>query len=282
MQIGCHVSIAGGIFNAPKMAHDFGCEVYQIFTRSPQGGPAPKLTQDILSQFQAENKKYGFTEWAVHTPYFINFASSNPRIKNGSAVIIREELERSSLIGAKYLMTHLGSSKDVGPKIAMEMVVTGLNKALKGYTGSTTFCLEISAGAGASIGGRFEDIGWMIKQIETNDPKLKNTIGVCVDTCHAFAAGYDLHDAKTLNATLKEFDQHIGLARLKLIHGNDSKFALGEHKDRHEHIGDGHIGKAGFAALLNHPKLKGCSLYLETEHDKVKKDIVALKKLRTK
>lgn len=280
MNIGAHVSIAGGIFNAPKMAHDFGCEVYQIFTRSPQGGPAPKLTSEILKHFKAENEKYGFTDWAVHTPYFINFASVNPRVKNGSAAIIREELERSGLIGAKYLMTHLGSAKDVGSEKSMQMVIEGLGKALKGYVGSTVFCIEISAGAGSAIGSKFDDVGEMIRQVEKNDTKLKNTIGVCFDTCHAFAQGYDLHDATTLNATLKAFDEKIGLERLQLFHGNDSKFALGEHKDRHEHIGDGHIGKAGFAALLNHPKLKGRNLYLETEHDKVKRDIAVLKKLR--
>lgn len=280
MKIGCHVSIAGGIFNAPKMAHDFGCEVYQIFTRSPQGGPAPKLTKDILKQFQDENAKYEFTDWAVHTPYFINFASANPRIKNGSAVIIREELERSSLIGAKHLMTHLGSGKDVGNEAAMKLVIAGIGKALKGYAGVTKFCFEISAGAGAAIGSSFDDVGEMIRQIEKNDKQLKNTIGVCFDTCHAFAQGYDLRDAKALNATLKEFDAKIGLERLEMFHGNDSKFGFGEHKDRHEHINDGNIGKAGFAALLNHPKLKNRNMYLETEHDKVKQDIALLKKLR--
>lgn len=282
MNIGCHVSIAGGIFNAPKQAHDFGCEVYQIFTRSPQGGPAPKLTPDILKQFQAENTKYGFTDWAVHTPYFINFASANPRIKNGSAAIIREELERSSLIGAKHLMTHLGSGKDVGNEAAMKMVIDGIGKALKGYTGSAKFCFEISAGAGSAIGSSFDDVGEMIRQIEKNNKKLKNTIGVCFDTCHAFAQGYDLRSAPAVKATLKEFDAKIGLERLEMFHGNDSKFGLGEHKDRHEHIGDGQIGKTGFAALLNHPKLKNRNIYLETEHDKVKQDIALLKKLRKK
>lgn len=280
MKIGCHVSIAGGIFNAPKQAHDFGCEVYQIFTRSPQGGPAPKLTPEILQQFQAENKKYAFTDWVVHAPYFINFASSNPRIKNGSAVIVREELERASLIGAKHLMTHLGSGKDVGHDQAMNLVIEGMGRALKGYTGSTQFCFEISAGAGSSIGSTFEDIGEMIRQIEKNNAKLKNTIGVCFDTCHAFAQGYDVRDAKTLKATLDTFDRAIGLERLQLFHGNDSKFGLGEKKDRHEHIGRGKIGVAGFTALLNHPKLKARNLYLETEHDLVKKDISILKKLR--
>lgn len=282
MKIGCHVSIAGGIFNAPKMAHDFGCEVYQIFTRSPQGGPAPKLTKDVLKKFSEENAKYAFTDWAVHTPYFINFASANPRIKNGSAAILREELERSSLIGAKHLMTHLGSSKDVGNDVAMKLVIEGLGKALKGYTGSTVFCIEISAGAGAAIGSSFDNVGRIIRQIEKNDKKLTNTIGVCFDTCHAFAQGYDLRDTQALNATLKEFDEKIGLERLQLFHGNDSKFGFGEHKDRHEHIGDGNIGQAGFAALLNHPKLKGRNIFLETEHDKVRQDIAVLKKLRKK
>lgn len=280
MKIGCHVSIAGGIFNAPKQAHDFGCEVYQIFTRSPQGGPAPKLTADILKQFKEENAKYGFTDWVVHTPYYINFASTNQRIKNGSAVIIREELERASVIGAKHLMTHLGSGKDVGNEQAMKLVITGVGKALKGYTGSTQFCFEISAGAGSAIGSSFDDVGEMIRQIEKNDKKLKNTIGVCFDMCHAFAQGYDLRDAKAVNVTLKAFDVKIGLERLQHFHGNDSKFGLGEHKDRHEHIGDGQISRAGFATLLNHPKLKDRNLYLETEHDKVKQDIAILKKLR--
>ncbi len=280
MKIGCHVSIAGGIFNAPKQAHDFGCEVYQIFTRSPQGGAAPKLTKEVLKQFQEENAKYEFTDWAVHTPYFINFASSNPRIKKGSAGIIREELERASLIGAKHLMTHLGSSKDVGADAAKQMVIEGLGQALKGYTGSTVFCIEISAGAGSAIGSSFADVGDMIRQIEKNDKKLKNTIGVCFDTCHAFAYGYDLRDASAWKKTLADFDSNIGLERLQLFHGNDSKFGMGEKKDRHEHINKGNIGSAGFAALLKNTKLKDRNIYLETEHDAVKKDIALLKKLR--
>lgn len=280
MKVGCHVSIAGGIFNAPKNAHDVGCEVYQIFTRSPRGGPAGKLTKDILKQWQDENKKYGFTEWVVHTPYYINFGSTNDRIRNSSAKIIREELERASTIGAKFLMTHLGSSKDVTPEKGLSMVVEGLGQALKGYAGVTTFCIEIAAGSGSVMGSKFEEVAAMIERIEKNDKKLKGKIGVCFDTCHAFASGYDFRDAKSVATTLKAFDQTIGLSRLKLFHANDSMFELGGHRDRHDHIGRGKIGVAGFKALIHQPKLKDCNLYLETEPDGVVADIAKLKKLR--
>lgn len=280
MKIGAHVSIAGGIFNAPGNAARIGCEVYQVFTRSPQGGPAPKLTPEIVAQFQAANKEHGLTDWVVHTPYYINYASTNDRIRLGSATIVREELERASLIGAKFLMTHLGSAKDVTEEEAHEMACTGLTNVLKGYTGSTVFCIEISAGSGSVLGDRFEEVGRMITDIEKNKLIKKGTIGVCFDTCHAFASGYDVRTPKAINQTLKEFDQHIGLDRLKLMHINDSKFDLGERKDRHEHIGRGKIGMAGFKAMLHHPVLKKLNWYLETDPAAVNRDIKTIKKLR--
>jgi len=280
MKIGCHVSIAGGVFNAPANAAELGCEVFQIFTRSPRGGPAAPLTPEVLKQFTVASKEQKQSAWAVHTPYYINFASTNARINAGSSAIIREELERASKIGASFLMTHLGSGKDVSATEARQMVIDGISKALNGYTGSTTFCMEIATGAGSVLGGTFETIGDYIRSIEKKNAKLKNTIGVCFDTCHAFASGYDLRDTKSVNATMKLFDKHIGLNRLKLVHANDSQFGLGEHKDRHEHIGQGKIGLAGFAAMAKHPTLKKVDWYLETEHDFVKKDIATLKKLR--
>lgn len=280
MKIGAHVSIAGGAFNAPANAAELGCEVFQIFTRSPQGGPAPVLNAEALKNFSNATEEHKQAAWVVHTPYYINFASANPRIKNGSATIIREELERASKLGASFLMTHLGSGKDVSPTEARQMVIDGLLAALKGYTGSTVFCMEIAAGAGSTLGGTFEEVGEYIRAIETGNKKLKNTVGVCFDTCHAFASGYDLRDVKSVATTMKDFDKHIGLDRLKLVHANDSKFDLGEHKDRHEHIGRGKIGTAGFAAMVKHPALKRVDWYLETEHDLIKKDIALLKKLR--
>lgn len=280
MKIGAHVSIAGGVYNAPQRAADIGCEVFQLFTRSPQGGPAPKLTEVILKQFADAAKQHRQTSWVVHTPYYINFASTNPRIKQGSITVVRDELERASKLGAALVMTHLGSGKDVSHETAQRMTVEGLSTVLDGYVGAAKFCIEIAAGAGDTLGSSFEEIGEYITAVEKNDERLKGTIGVCFDTCHVFASGYDLRDAATVKKTMTEFDQHIGLERLKLVHANDSKFGLGEKKDRHEHIGKGLIGHDGFVAMMKNPTLKKVDWYLETEPGGAVEDIKILKSFR--
>lgn len=279
MKIGCHVSIAGGIFNAPKNAHDTDCEAYQIFTRSPQGGPAPKLTPEVVRQFKEENKKYGFTDYVIHTPYYINFASMNPRIRYGSIKVVREELERGTLIGAQYVVTHLGSTKDAGPKVGFHKTWRSIQHILDGYQGSCKLCLEISTGAGDLIGGTFEQLADLIKNIEA-DKEHKGLLGVCLDTCHLYAAGYDLRTAADVQATFKKFDDIVGLGRLKFLHSNDSKFALGAHRDRHEHIGQGEIAMDGWQAMIGHPALKKINWYVETPPEGVADDIKTLKNLR--
>src|SRR3989344_8716844 len=167
MKIGCHVSIAGGIWNAPKNAADLGCEVFQMFSRSPQGGPAPKIDKEVIKKFKEEMEKWGQENCYIHAPYYINFASANPRIREASIRIIREELERGSLIGAKCLMTHLGSSKDYSRDEALKMVASGIKAIMKGYNGSTQFLLEISAGAGNTIGNTFEELAYIIKNSDS-------------------------------------------------------------------------------------------------------------------
>ena len=278
MLIGHHVSAAGGSQNAPKNAHDLKCEVFQFFTRSPQGGAAPKLTPDIVAAFKAENQKYGIPRTYVHTPYFINFASANPSLRKGSIEIVRGELERASLLGVTAVMTHLGSAKDVPEAKATKMVAAAIKEALKGYTGSALFLLENSAGSGAVIGDTLEELASFIKTVPTAS---KKQLGICLDTCHAFASGYDLSTKTAVGAFLKKFDKLIGLSYLKLIHANDSMMGLGDHRDRHEHIGEGKIGMTGFKALCSHPRLKDMDMVLETHHDgKHIKDIALLKKLR--
>lgn len=280
MKIGAHVSAAGGIFNAPTNAAKIGCEVFQVFTRSPQGGPAPKLTDEVVAKFKAEVKKYKLGEFVIHTPYYINFASTTPRIRYGSISVVREELERGTLLGAAYVVTHLGSTKDAGPKVGFHKTWRSIQRILDGYKGTTGLLLEISAGAGDLVGGSFEQLRDLIKNTETSK-KFKNKVNVCIDTCHAFAAGYDLRTAADVNAAVKKFDSVVGLPRLKLLHGNDSKFGLGDHRDRHEHIGMGKIGLEGFRAIVNHPKLKRLSMMIETPWDgKYADDITKLKKLR--
>ncbi len=276
MLFGAHVSVAGGVQNAPINASAIGCEVFQIFTRSPQGGNVPELTDQNIKEFLKNCKKYKQKEWYVHTPFFINFSSANPRIKYASISVVREELERASLLKAKYLMTHLGSYKDLGKEKGLLQVVDSLDKMLTGYKGQTEFLIEISAGSGEIIGDTFEEIAEII-----HHPKLKKyKIGVCFDTQHAFASGYDLRNELTVKKTFTEFDKVIGLENLKMSHCNDSLTEMGSHKDRHAHIGQGLIGKSGFEAIVNNKKLKDINFILETEHDLIVEDLKLLKKIR--
>lgn len=276
MLFGCHVSIAGGINNAPERAADLGCEVFQIFSRSPQGGAAPQLSAEVVEKFQTGIKKYGFSQCLIHTPYFINYGSSNNRIFHGSVSIVRQELERASVLGVPFVVTHLGSYKDLGRKKGFAQLISGLEKTLAGYSGTAKLLIENSAGAGEIIGGEFEEIAAILQHKNLK----KYRLGVCFDTCHAFASGYDLRSDAAVGETFKKFDKTVGLKNLMAIHANDSKIDIGGHRDRHDHIGRGKIGLAGFAAIVRHPKLQNLDMYLETEHDFVKEDLGILKKLR--
>ncbi|MDP3954403.1 MAG: deoxyribonuclease IV [bacterium] len=277
-KIGCHVSIAGGIYNAPERAAVLGCETFQCFTRSPQGGPAPVLTPEIVAKFKSEMKRFSFETFYIHTPYYINFASLNPVVRHSSARIVREELERGSMLGAGYIMTHLGSHAGQTLEEGIARVVKGVGRILSGYKGTTKLLLEISAGAGNVIGDTFDEIGAILKEVKN----LPGFGGVCFDTCHAFASGYDFSSPDKAKKMLKEFDEKIGLKWLRLSHVNDSKFALGGHKDRHEHIGAGYIGKDGIAAILTSKPFMGIDWLLETEDEGREKDIEKLKEIRDK
>ncbi len=276
--IGVHVSISGGINNAPERAKILGCETFQCFTRSPQGGPAPVLTDEVVSNFKKEMEKHAFETFYIHTPYYINFCSMEPRVRQGSIRVIREELERGSLLGAKYIMTHLGSHAGQTLEEGIDKVIDAVTQALDSYSGSTKLLLEISAGSGNTVGDTFEEIGEIIKKVKS----IKGFGGVCFDTCHAFASGYDFRTKELAQKMLQDFDKKIGLKYLKLSHVNDSKFDLNGKKDRHEHIGDGFIGRKGIASILNTKEFQNIDWLLETEDTKREGDIAALKQIRSK
>ncbi|MDO8625887.1 MAG: deoxyribonuclease IV [Candidatus Magasanikbacteria bacterium] len=276
MLFGAHVSIAGGIFNAPLNAAAIGCEVFQMFTRSPHGGLVKPITPEVAALFKTNMALCAQSECYIHAPYFINYASANNRIRYGSISVIRQELERGTLLGAKYVMVHLGSYKDLGAKEGFKQLVEGLDKTLNGYRGSTEFLIEITAGAGQIIGDTFEEIAKIIYH-----SKLKKyNIGVCYDTQHAFASGYDCRTPAQVEKTLRDFDKIIGLNKLKLVQCNDSKTEFGSHHDRHEHIGQGKIGLAGFKAILGNKDFQKINFVLETEHNKVREDLKILKTIR--
>jgi len=280
MKIGAHVSIAGGIWNAPKNAADLGCEIFQMFTRSPQGGPAPKIDDEVIKKFKEEMSVHGQKDCYIHTPYYINFASGNSKIREASVRVVREELERGSLIGAKYLMTHLGSAKDMSRDEALKVTAFGIRAVMRDYKGTTQFLLEISAGAGNIIGDTFEELRQILDYLNSPDVMVNHNIGICLDSAHMFASGYDIKTKDGMQNTLGIIKNTVGLERIKLIHANDSKVGLNEHKDRHDHIGDGKIGEGGFINLIK--AFPGVDLILETKPDKVAEDIKKLKKLRNK
>ncbi len=275
MKFGAHVSIAGGIQKAPGNAAAFGCEVFQMFTRSPQGGPAPTLTPEIVEAFLEGCREHKLSEWVIHTPYYINFASGNEATRQNSIRIVREELERGSMINAAYVMFHPGSAKDVGESEGVRLVVETMKRVMDEYNGKTKLLIEISAGAGMVIGDTFDEVAAILDGVGHPD------VGVCFDTAHAFASGYDLRTEKAINETLRVFDKSIGLKKLKMFHCNDSKVDLGARRDRHEHLGKGKIGAKAFRLLVKHPKLQKMNLYCETEYDFVKEDIALLKRART-
>lgn len=269
--IGCHVSITEGIEKAPEMAREFGCDVMQIFTRSPQGGPVPPLSGKIIEQFKINNLKFKIRKVYVHAPYFINLASTNNRVRYGSISAIKTELERASLLGAKYAMTHLGSAKDLPEKEAIKKVIDGLKKILEEYNGTTKLLIENSAGAGKIIGGNFEEIGEILKALKN----YKKIAGICLDTQHSFASDYDW--VNDFNKNLKKIDKTISIKNIKLIHANDSVSDCGSRVDRHAHIGKGKIGLEGFKKIAEFAQKNNIDLICETDYPGVIKDIKILK-----
>lgn len=194
MKIGLHISIAGGIDKAPKRAADLGCECFQIFSRSPHGGAYNiKFSEDVIASFKEDCKKFKLLDYYIHSPYYINFASSNNRIFFGTISSIKKELEIANLINSNAVVTHLGSAKDLGEKEAIKKTIDGLDLVLEKYRGKAKLLIEISAGAGKIIGDSLDEIAEIIKAV-----KKQEFIGVCFDTAHSFASGYDLGSYRIL------------------------------------------------------------------------------------
>ncbi len=274
MKFGAHVSIAGGIDRAPKRANDLGCECFQIFSRSPRGGKPPELKDGLVESFLNECGKYDITEYYIHTPYYINLCSEKEELRDSSIAIIKEELERGSTLGVKYIMTHLGSSKGFNRKQAVNMIIEGLKKIIDNTNFSTKLLLENTAGQGATMGDSFEELSEILDGVKGSE------IAICIDTAHLFASGYDIRTEEKFKETFGKLSETIGFENIKLFHGNDSKVGLGERKDRHEHIGKGKIGIEGFKNIIKNPSLKKINMIVETPPGKVGDDIKTLKKLR--
>jgi deoxyribonuclease-4 len=275
IKCGVHVSIAKSIDQAVDRARERKCDTFQIFTRNPRGWKLKKLFPDEVTQFRDKLKASAIEPVVAHMPYLPNLSCPKKGLYKKSLKALIVELERCKVLGIPYLVTHLGSHLGKGRAIGLERLVEAIDTAFNTTKGKTILLLENTAGTKNSMGSSFEEIEEITGRV-----KDKGRIAVCFDTCHAFGAGYDLRDAESVERTVAELKQTVGLESLKVVHANDSSGELGSRRDRHEHIGMGHIGEQGFRAILHNDVFRRLPLILETPIDKRGTDVTDLRKLR--
>jgi len=278
MPLGAHMSIAGGVFNAPILGEKATCDVVQIFTKSSNQWRAKPLEDEEINRFFEEQKKTGVKVVCAHDSYLINLASPDDTLFGKSYDAFKVELERCHVLKIPYLVMHPGSHVGSGEDTGLKRIAGAFNRMFGELPDNkTAVCLETTAGQGTNLGYKFEQLARIIDMIED-----KRRMAVCLDTCHIFAAGYRLQDEKEYKATMKEFNKIIGLKNLKVIHFNDSKKPFGSKKDRHEHIGQGELGLEPFRNILNDKRLNKIPKILETpKGEDLKEDIENLKILRS-
>ena len=260
MRLGAHESISGGLHKALDRARSVGCDAVQIFVKSNRSWAVKPLTEDDVARFKAQAEESGIRPVVGHTSYLLNMASPKDDLWQRSRDTLIVELERCEALGVGWLVLHPGSHVGSGEEAGLARVAQGLGEVHAATPGfRAQILLETTAGQGTNLGYSFEHLAWMIEHTPEGE-----RLGVCLDTCHVFAAGYELRTPEGYEATMEAFDQTVGLERLKALHLNDSKGDLGSRKDRHEHIGQGHIGLEGFRNVLNDPRLTGLPGLLET------------------
>ena len=259
LHIGCHLSPSKGLLAMALNASSIGADTFQFFARNPRGSRAKALDPADAAAMANHCMEHGFAPVLVHAPYTLNPCAADPKVMEFAHMAIADDLSRLGAMGVRLYNLHPGSHVGQGEAVGVEKTAALLNAVLTdGFSG--TVLLETMAGQGSEIGGTFESIRAIIDRVERND-----LVGVCLDTCHVFAAGYDI--ATDPDAVLTEFDRVIGLDRLRYVHLNDSKFGLGMHKDRHAAIGAGEIGLEGVRRIVTHPALRELPFCLETPHE---------------
>ena len=269
VRAGFHVSIAGGISNSVINAKKKGCTAFQIFSRNPRGWAAKPVPYDEVQLFRNKLGASGIEKNSVvvHMPYLPNLAGPEGEFYQKSVRTLAEEMHRCKTLEIPYLVIHLGSHMGTGSKCGIEQLVKAITSACSKFGNGPTVLLENSAGQKNSVGGTFEELRLILDRLDNS-----KEFGVCVDTCHLFASGYDLRSDAEVKITFKKFKDIIGLKELKIVHLNDSKGKLGSNLDRHEHIGLGMIGIEGIAAFLNIREIKGLPIIMETPIDKRRGD----------
>ncbi len=259
MFLGCHLSSSKGFESMGRDALDIGANVFQFFTRNPRGSKAKDINPDDVKKLNKLLKDNNFGKILAHAPYTLNPASDNVKTREFAKMVMEDDLNRMEHLPNNYYNFHPGSHVGQGIEAGIDCIAELINDVLKPHH-TTKVLLETMTGKGTEIGGRFEELKWIIDGVN-----FSGKLGICLDTCHIYEAGYDI--VNDLSGVLDEFDKIIGLTRLYAIHLNDSKNALGSRKDRHEKIGKGTVGLTGIAKVITHPKLKRLPFYLETPND---------------
>jgi deoxyribonuclease-4 len=275
-KIGLHAPIAGGLQNALLKAKELGCDTVQIFSRNPRGWMARPLADEDVERFRAVRAETELSPVVVHANYLINLAASDAVIREKSRASFREEIERGLLLGADYLVVHPGSARGACEADALRTCAESLKIACDGLRlNGFRILLENTAGQGECIGHRFEHLRELIEAC----PELN--LGVCLDTAHAFTAGYDIRERDGLAATFEALDANVGMRNVRAVHFNDSKAEYNSRVDRHWHIGLGHIGTEALRRIARHPELAQAAFLLETPQDETGDDRRNLEALRS-
>ena len=260
LRLGAHESIAGGLHKALDRARSVGCDAVQIFVKSNRSWAVKPLTEQSVAQFRAKAEETGIHPVVGHTSYLLNLGTPDEALWVRSRDTLIVELGRCQALGVPYLVLHPGSHVGTGEEMGLARVAQALGEVHAAAPGCRTrILLETTAGQGTNLGYRFEHLAWLMEHTPEGE-----RLGVCLDTCHAFAAGYELRTPTGYTATMEALDRIIGLERLKALHLNDCKGDLGSRRDRHEHIGRGTIGLEGFRHVVNDPRLVGLPGLLET------------------
>ncbi len=263
MLLGCHLSIGKGFTGALVAAENLGINALQIFSHNASSWRMKEITSETAASFRQHFSESPVEYVVIHTMYLLNLASPDEALFERSIASLEEEIRRAGLLGIDQIVTHLGAHKGSGIDAGISRITTALDRVLSSDSvrryPHVHVLLEDTAGAGTTMGTTFSELGAIIDGLSD-----ASHIGICFDTCHAFAAGYELRTPDGLAETLEEFDREIGLDRLCLIHLNDSKFPLGSRRDRHNHIGAGEIGEEAFSLIVNHPALRDLPFILET------------------
>jgi deoxyribonuclease IV len=276
MLIGAHVSIAGGFTQAFRHADEFGCESLQIFTKSQLRWDAKSIEPDEVYDWLRGWETSGWPPCLVHDSYLINLASPDETLRRKSVAAFADEIERAALLGIPWVNTHPGSHRGTGEDKGLARCAESLREVLEQTDGGGTgILLETTAGQGHDLGSCFEQLAVLLEKMDAPERS-----GVCADTCHVFAAGYDLRTEAASRAVWKRFDALIGLRYLRAFHLNDSRFPLGSRRDRHAEIGRGAIGRGGFRALVRDERFAGLPGIIELPDEEARRSIRLLKNLR--